>query len=170
MIGENPPFDSEKMPASREKRAAMGLQKLAPEELARLEAAVPRYHRAEITALNPVAGTAPAAPAADKAGKPGWLPALITLQKTGDKPEKADAFETRIAGEFGGWSGHTSFKLLNGQIWQQTAGESYSGDRQVSPKAKIYPVCSASAGWRSRGAPAGEGETHPARVRSDPGK
>ncbi len=30
-----------------------------------------------------------------------------------------DIFESRISGEFAGWSGETVFRLRNGQIWQQ---------------------------------------------------
>ncbi len=122
-----------------EERTALGLKKLAPEELARPEAAVQRYHSGEVATLKPGAGKATTSPGSDKAGKPGWLAALITLQKTGDKPDKADAFETRLTGKFDGWTGHTSFKMENGQVWQQNGGENYSGDRLQSPRVKIYP-------------------------------
>lgn len=118
-----------------EERTALGLQKLAPEELARLEAAVQRYHKAEIATVKPES----AAILTGQPKKPGWLAALITLQKTGDKPDKADAFETRIAGEFEGWTGHTTFKLENGQVWQQSGGEIYSGDQLQAPRVNIYP-------------------------------
>lgn len=32
-----------------------------------------------------------------------------------------DAVESRIDGEFKGWSGDTIFRLQNGQVWQQSA-------------------------------------------------
>jgi len=135
-----------------EERTAMGLQKLAPEELARLKAVVERYKSGEVAVVQQQAAAQVAAaetklkeaeaqvtaPVTDKK-KPGWLAALITLQKTRDKPDQADAFETRIAGDFDGWTGHTTFRLENGQVWQQNGGESYSGDRLNSPRVKIYP-------------------------------
>lgn len=128
-----------------EERAAIGLEKLSPEEHARLEAAVQRYHRGEVAAIRRGADTKVAAAEAQATAsvmdkkKPGWLSALITLQKTSDKPDQADAFETRIAGDFDGWTGHTTFRLENGQVWQQNGGESYSGDRLHAPQVKIYP-------------------------------
>ena len=33
--------------------------------------------------------------------------------------EGPDLIETRIDGEFEGWTGETIFKLANGQVWQQ---------------------------------------------------
>jgi hypothetical protein len=48
-----------------------------------------------------------------------------------------DIFESKIDGEFHGWSGNTLFALSNGQIWQQT---SYALTRHYaySPKVVIY--------------------------------
>ena len=48
-----------------------------------------------------------------------------------------DIFESKIDGEFHGWSGNTLFALANGQIWQQT---SYALTRHYaySPKVVIY--------------------------------
>lgn len=133
--------------------AATGLAKLSPEELAQLKAVVERYKMGEVAVVQQQAATklavaeakvkeaegkaASAAPE-DKA-KPGWLRALITLQRTGDKPDKADSFETRIAGKFDGWGGRTTFRLENGQVWQQTSGGEYIGDETLAPKVKIYP-------------------------------
>jgi hypothetical protein len=148
--------------------AATGLDKLTAGELARLKAVVERYKSGEVAvarqqAEQQVAATeakareaerkaavaeartqvaeaksATAAPPADTK-KPSWLTALITLKHTEDKPDRAEAFETRIVGDFDGWSGHTTFKLENGQVWQQNGGDSYYGDLRHSPRVKIYP-------------------------------
>ena len=34
---------------------------------------------------------------------------------------RADVIESQIDGTFNGWSGNTTFKLRNGQVWQQTS-------------------------------------------------
>jgi hypothetical protein len=45
------------------------------------------------------------------------------FQREGERPE---AIESRILGEFRGWSGKTVFRLENGQVWQQSErGEFY---------------------------------------------
>ena len=51
-----------------------------------------------------------------------------------------DIFESKIDGEFHGWSGNTLFALANGQIWQQT---SYALTRQYaySPNVVIPELC-----------------------------
>jgi hypothetical protein len=51
--------------------------------------------------------------------------------------ESFDIFESKIEGEFHGWSGNTLFALANGQIWQQS---SYALTRHFahSPKVVIY--------------------------------
>jgi hypothetical protein len=48
-----------------------------------------------------------------------------------------DIFESKIDGEFRGWSGDTLFALVNGQIWQQS---SYDLTRHFaySPRVLIY--------------------------------
>jgi hypothetical protein len=76
----------------------------------------------------------------EKGGGPGWLKALITLESTNAKPEKAEVFETRLQGRFKGWSGKTVFTLENGQRWQQVNPGEYSPvDEEDSPRIKIYP-------------------------------
>ena len=46
--------------------------------------------------------------------------------------------ETRIAGEFNGWSGRTRFTLENGQVWEQVGGGTYY-HRADSPAVRIEP-------------------------------
>lgn len=45
--------------------------------------------------------------------------------------------ESRIDGEFTGWEGETIFKLLNGQIWQQSS-YAYKYAYKYSPRVLIY--------------------------------
>jgi hypothetical protein len=45
--------------------------------------------------------------------------------------------ETQIDGDFTGWSGDTVFKLLNGQIWQQSS-YAYTYSYRYAPKVTIF--------------------------------
>lgn len=47
--------------------------------------------------------------------------------------------ESRIAGDFRGWSGKTVFKLENGQRWQVANGGEYVTPPEPGPKVKIVP-------------------------------
>jgi hypothetical protein len=51
----------------------------------------------------------------------------------------ASAIETQIDGSFEGWSGETIFKLMNGQIWQQST-YSYTYHYSYSPRVTIFPA------------------------------
>ncbi|MBI2514119.1 MAG: hypothetical protein HYV96_19275 [Opitutae bacterium] len=77
--------------------------------------------------------------AAERKKGPGWLSALTTLKRIADKPEAAEAMESRIAGPFTGWTGKTVFHLENGQIWQQNDDSSYVDRAVDSPKVRIIP-------------------------------
>jgi hypothetical protein len=121
--------------------------------LAQLKAAVERYKsgvvnetkkeaETRVAAAEEKARKAEARHAAEPTGekKPSWLKALITLERTEASPDKADAFETRIRGQFTGWRGKTIFTLENGQRWQQANPGEYSPPRdEDSPRVKIYP-------------------------------
>ena len=48
-----------------------------------------------------------------------------------------DAIETTIDGDFQGWTGDTTFTLMNGQIWRQT-GMGYTYSYALSPEVVIY--------------------------------
>lgn len=48
-----------------------------------------------------------------------------------------DIFESKIDGEFHGWSGRTPFALANGQIWQQ-ASNGTAHHHAYAPKVVIY--------------------------------
>ena len=48
-----------------------------------------------------------------------------------------DVIESRIAGAFEGWDGETVFKLINGQIWQQSS-YAYHYSYSYRPEVLIY--------------------------------
>jgi len=117
-----------------ERFAAAGLNKLTSEELAVLEQII----RARSDGAAQTAASAAQLPPA-KAKAPGWLQALVTLQETAEKPEAAEAIQTRLEGDYDGWTGKTVFKLENGQIWQQASGGERIDNARHAPAVKIYP-------------------------------
>lgn len=134
------------LPAERFRAA--GLEKLTAGELAELERLFAEQKAGELAAAVSAAESrgaeqarAAAAPAEATSGRqPGWLRALITLKEVEDKPEAAGAVESRLVGEFKGWSGRTMFRLENGQVWQQAGGGEYVGDTLQKPAVKVYPA------------------------------
>jgi hypothetical protein len=150
-----------------EEQVATGLARLTPEELARLKAVVERYKTGQVAVVRQEAATQVAAvqreaeqkvvaaetkvreagtktlapavtpPPAEK--KPGWLKALITLDKVARQPDRNDAIESRITGDFKGWRRNTMFNLENGQRWQADSSDDYVTPPSPSPKVKIYP-------------------------------
>lgn len=50
--------------------------------------------------------------------------------------EGPDVIESRITGEFRGWSGKTKFNLDNGQVWQQTQPDTFYVNVN-NPKVRI---------------------------------
>jgi|SoiMethySBSTD1v2_1073268.scaffolds.fasta_scaffold723574_1 hypothetical protein len=101
------PRIDELMSADQFRRA--GLTKLSQEELQQLNAWLVTFADAVLQAATPPP-------------EQGATPAVI---------------ESRIDGEFTGWEGETIFKLLNGQIWQQSS-YAYKYKYAYSPKVLIY--------------------------------
>lgn len=139
-----------------EQLRAAGLHKLTAEEFAALEAlweqraeAARSEVRKQVAADRQPAGPAASTDhparaedgdAADSADAPGWLKALRTLKRVSEEPDKARALESRLAGDFKGWSGRTLFHLENGQVWQQVGGGEYYDKVLKQPRVKIYPA------------------------------
>jgi hypothetical protein len=137
--------------------AKSGLEKLSPEELAQLKTVVERYKAGAVeivqqqaeskvaAAETKVAAAEAKAKQAEQTApgdkkKPGWLRALITLEKSTGNVEQDGAVESKIAGNFTGWSGKTLFHLENGQIWQQVNAGEYETPPVPSPHVKIFPA------------------------------
>lgn len=132
---------------------ASGLAKLTPQELAQLEKLIEGYKTGTLekpaaVVQNPAAMAAPApetrpAPAGRGDKKlPDWVGALITLKRSEQSPSKVEPLESRIAGDFEGWSGRTNFKLENGQVWTQVnKDDTYVYTPALKfPKVKIVPA------------------------------
>lgn len=133
-----------------EERAAAGLEKLSPAELARLKAAVERYKAGEVAVVQQqaeqqvAAAEAKARAAETKAteeakGGPSWLRALVTLKKAEASPDANEALESRLATDFKGWRSGTVFVLENGQRWQHVEGADYVTPPMPAPRVWIKP-------------------------------
>jgi hypothetical protein len=92
---------------------AAGLRKLSTDELRALNTWLRTYTQAVVQT---------AAQGSPTASKASVAPDLI---------------ESNIDGEFQGWEGETIFKLLNGQIWQQSS-YAYTYHYAYSPRVLIY--------------------------------
>lgn len=133
-----------------EERAAAGLEKLSPAELARLKAIVERYKAGEVAVVQQQAEQKVAAAEAkvrdaeaksadDKKAGPSWLRALATLKKAEASPDTNEPLESRLAGDFKGWRRGTIFVLENGQRWQHVEGEDYVTPPMPAPRVWIKP-------------------------------
>jgi hypothetical protein len=118
--------------------AAAGLNKLTPEELARLEKIIADREQIGTKETTAITAAKPVNTETKPSG-PGWLRALVTLQETSEKPDAAEAIVTRLAGDYEGWTGKTVFRLENGQVWQQVGGSERIDDKRTAPTVKIYP-------------------------------
>ena len=57
-----------------------------------------------------------------------------------------EIIRTRISGDFRGWTGHTTFRLENGQVWQQSDKENRFFPKMVDPEVELVP--SKWSGWK----------------------
>ena len=144
--------------------SATGLGKLTAEELARLDALVRDFKSGALEAAKRQAAAAEAKTAraeaetravkAEKiemAGQKKTAPGLIAKAKvmlTPGTQVEYESVESRIAGDFLGWEGHTVFTLENGQRWRVLNGTNYNTPAIAGPKVKIAPS-SFGAFWMS---------------------
>jgi hypothetical protein len=99
---------------------------------------VQRYKALGPPPAPPTEVTAAAKPAHSR---PAWIEALITLERSESKPGTAEALESRLAGNFSGWTGRSTFRLENGQLWAQANSDSYDYSPTLhTPAVKIVPA------------------------------
>lgn len=68
----------------------------------------------------------------------GWVGRLmLRLLKDRKQAGCASPVDTRVDGEFQGWSGHTVFGLENGTIWRQIGSDSQHAYK-VAPRVQIH--------------------------------
>jgi len=103
-----------------------GLHKLDPEELAALN----RWIRERSIAQY----DGPTGSDAEEAGlpsQPGEAPPIDRMAR--------EEFQSRIIGEFSGWSGNTVFRLENGMVWRQDENDRFRLQPVDSPMVTIKP-------------------------------
>ncbi|MBS3745825.1 MAG: hypothetical protein KGY53_08215 [Wenzhouxiangellaceae bacterium] len=112
-----------------------GLHKLSPEELAALNQWIRERSLAEYE--GPPEDDRNAAAAAPP-GRPGEAPEIEDMAR--------EKFQSRIVGEFSGWSGNTRFELENGTVWKQDERDRLRIQPIESPMATLTP--GAFGAWR----------------------
>ncbi|MSU50952.1 MAG: hypothetical protein EXS37_17985 [Opitutus sp.] len=129
--------------------SAAGLDKLSPEEVARLDALVREFKSGAMERARRDAAVAEAR--AVKAEARVAAEVEKTKERDVSRPVKAKvvvspgtkveyaAVESRIAGEFRGWEGRTTFTLENGQRWQVAGSDPYVCPPIANPAVKITP-------------------------------
>jgi hypothetical protein len=129
-----------------EQRARLGLDKLNPEELRALDAAIAQYRKTgTVEALQRAKAEAEqakqeAVAAAVEEYKKKEEPGVVARALEIFKHKEADRRQERITGvlldPFRGWEGSTIFRLDNGQVWQQAASDRY----HTKPKNDVAVV------------------------------
>ena len=114
---DNPNFPGVQKAMSPKAFEQAGLNKLTPEELARLN----EFIRSYATSTNQAA----AAAAVDRAVKDN---------KVASQPQ---VIESRIVGRYAGYNGRSRFTLENGQVWAQSQQESRAYPPTDSPQVLI---------------------------------
>jgi len=122
VLAQSAPTLEERMTGSEFQ--STGLDKLSPDELARLNAWL------------------------QKNSQPAGVAALPREDRRGFVGDGANrsTIVSRIVGEFRGWDGGTEFVLENGQVWQQKGSGVLAGVRLTNPTVTIEPAL--FSGWR----------------------
>ena len=137
--------------------AALGLTKLSPEELSRLDAKIEAYKSGALTAARHAADAALAAKQAAEAqaarseAEAKAAKSLVEKTRQVEQNRFAQAnsalmpavraeqvtIESTIPGRFRGWEGRQVFVLANGQRWQVANSESYYAPTVEDIKVRI---------------------------------
>ena len=105
---------------SNDELKAAGIDGLTPEQLGQLDKLVERYKTAEVKREVVKAVKA-------KREKEAGL----------ENRDSVKRIESRVVGTVDGWSGETTFRLENGQVWKLANRETYINDRKVKNPAAI---------------------------------
>lgn len=128
-----------------EQKRRMGIDRLAPAQLAELAAAIEQYRKDSADAAAQQAA-ATAVERYKKKEEPGVVSRALDLFRRQQDEAKQERFTATLSGKFSGWEGRTLFVLDNGQVWRQDGSEIYS-----VPPAQNVPVLlykARSGRWR----------------------
>lgn len=110
-----------------------GLHKLSPAELAALNRWIRERSLAEYEGPSQTSDSNSGLP-----DQPGELPEIERMAR--------EEFQSRIVGEFSGWSGNTEFELENGMVWKQDESDRFRMQPVENPLVTISPGIFGS--WR----------------------
>lgn len=140
-----------------EERVAAGLAELTPAQRAALDGLAERYAKegarreVEVVKAASQKEVAEAARLAREQAKTE-VKAEVRQQKLANAGLAArdddETIRTRIAGDFRGWTGSSTFQLENGQTWQQTDRENRFFPKMVNPEVELVP--SKLTGWKMK--------------------
>lgn len=126
----NPSFSSLEEQMTQREFEASGLDKLTDEELIALNRWI--RSRSLATLEQPRANVGQAAVGPEGLpSTPGELPPIDRMAR--------EPFETRIVGEFDGWTGNTVFELENGMVWRQAERDRRRFQPMQNPVVIIKP-------------------------------
>lgn len=126
------PFSSLEERMTGREFSEAGLDKLTAEELAKLNRWIRERSIAQFEGSTETEG------AGSVPGQPGEAPAIDRMAR--------ERFQSRIVGEFSGWSGNTEFKLENGMVWKQDESDRFRLQPIDSPMVTLTPGLFGS--WR----------------------
>ena len=115
---------------SAEEFRAAGLDKLSPEELARLNAWLDRRVEQQATAA--------VAAAVEQARDEGRRE-VVEKNRGFFHFGSQEPIEATVAGEFTGFGNRERYTLDNGQVWQQIDSATLAGVRKDNPRVRIRP-------------------------------
>ena len=138
VVAQSQSFSSLEERMSAQDFREAGLDKLSPEELAKLNRWIERSVRL-------------ADPAVAAAVAQGQVAAVTsapeeTASQVGFENARRDEFSSRIQGTFNGWSGDTQFVLENGMVWEQAEDDRYAHKEIENAAVTITP--GAFSSWR----------------------
>lgn len=125
------PFSSLEERMTQSEFTDTGLHKLSPQELAALN----RWIRQRSIAQYEYEGPSERS---SLPGQPGETPPIDRMAR--------EKFQSRIVGEFSGWSGNTVFRLENGMVWRQDESDRFRLQPVDSPMVTVTPGLFGS--WR----------------------
>lgn len=103
-----------------------GLHKLSPDELAALNRWIQERSLAEYEGPPENGDNGAALP-----DQPGEAPAIERMAR--------EPFQSRVVGEFSGWTGDTEFELENGMVWRQAEDATFFIPPVENPVVTIRP-------------------------------
>ena len=127
----NPSFSSLEEQMTQREFEASGLDKLSDEELGALNRWIRSRSLATLDQPRADGGHVSTGGQGGLPSTPGQLPPIDRMAR--------EPFETRIVGEFSGWTGNTVFELENGMVWRQAESDRRRFQPVQNPVVVIKP-------------------------------